>query len=56
VLAELIEHVVPTRVGFGKYSVEIFWTPLVEALRQAVDSTAHLAAAQERLPQPARAA
>ena len=32
------DHVEPTRVGFGKYRVAIFWTPLGEALRQAAES------------------
>jgi hypothetical protein len=33
VLAALIERVVPVRVGRGKYTAEIVWTPLGDGLR-----------------------
>jgi site-specific DNA recombinase len=34
ILADLIERVVPERVGYGKYEVHIEWTPLGRALRR----------------------
>jgi hypothetical protein len=34
ILADLIERVVPERVGYGKYEVHIGWTPLGRALRR----------------------
>jgi hypothetical protein len=34
VLGDLIERVVPERVGYGKYEARIEWTPLGRALRQ----------------------
>jgi hypothetical protein len=41
VLAALIERVVPVRVGRGRYSAEITWTPLGEGLRAAVLGATH---------------
>ena len=34
VLADLVERVIPERVGYGKYEARIEWTPLGKALRQ----------------------
>jgi site-specific DNA recombinase len=34
VLAAVIENVTPVRVGYGKYRVDIVWTPLAEAIRR----------------------
>jgi DNA invertase Pin-like site-specific DNA recombinase len=34
ILADLIERVVPERVGYGKYETRIEWTPLGKALRR----------------------
>ena len=34
VLGDLIERVVPERIGYGKYEARIEWTPLGKALRQ----------------------
>jgi hypothetical protein len=34
VLALLIEHVIPERVGYGKYEVSITWSPLGQAIRR----------------------
>src|SRR5215213_1765760 len=39
VLAALIVRVVPARIGRGKYSVEIVWTPVGEGLRAVVLSS-----------------
>jgi hypothetical protein len=37
VLAALSERVVPVRCGRGKYTVDVTWTPVDEALRTAVN-------------------
>ena len=34
ILADLVERVVPERVGYGKYEARIEWTPLGKALRR----------------------
>jgi DNA invertase Pin-like site-specific DNA recombinase len=34
ILADLVERVVPERVGYGKYEARIAWTPLGKALRK----------------------
>jgi DNA invertase Pin-like site-specific DNA recombinase len=34
ILADLVERVVPERVGYGKYEARIEWTPLGKALRK----------------------
>jgi hypothetical protein len=34
ILGDLVETVVPERVGWGKYTATIEWTPLGMALRQ----------------------
>jgi hypothetical protein len=44
VLASLVELVTPVRVRFGIYAAELAWTPLGEALRQAVRSVPRAAA------------
>ena len=38
ILADLVERVVPERVGYGKYAARIEWTPLGKALRQLRDA------------------
>jgi hypothetical protein len=38
VLAALIELVVPVRSSRGKYTADVTWAPLGEALRTAVNS------------------
>jgi hypothetical protein len=38
ILADLVERVVPERVGYGKYEARIEWTPLGRALRQLCDA------------------
>jgi hypothetical protein len=38
ILADLVERVVPERVGYGKYEARIEWTPLGRALRQLCEA------------------
>lgn len=35
VLAEIVDHLTPVKLGYGKYDAAITWTPLGDALRQA---------------------
>ena len=45
VLAALVKHVVPVRVGYGQYAAEVTWTSLGDALGQASGIAATPAAA-----------
>ena len=40
ILGVLVDRVIPERERWGKYRVEVVWTPLGEALRQAAGSLA----------------
>ena len=38
VLAQLVDHAIPRRVGHARHGVEMAWTPLGDALREAAVS------------------
>ena len=40
VLGLLIDRIVPARIGYGKYDVQITWTPLGESVRKLAEAVA----------------